>query len=117
VPVLGEGRGITEGYGSIRPATISNGGDSTGLVLNVSWQSWGGPKAVGTGTGYYAPPNTPLAQAKAEHATVVAFNPGTCDGLYMYQDIEWYFPASGGSFNAGSYLNVCSWTYHPSGGP
>jgi hypothetical protein len=29
----------------------------------------------------------------------------------MYQAIEWYFPESGGSFNATTYLNVCSWTY------
>jgi hypothetical protein len=117
VPVLGQSRGTTQGYGSVRPNVISNGGDATGLVMNVSWQSWGGSQAVGTGTGYYVPPNVPLALAKAEQATVVAFDPGTCDGQYMYQAIEWYFPASGGSFDASTYLNDCSWTYHPSGGP
>jgi hypothetical protein len=116
-PVLGQSRGVTEGYGSVRPATISNGGDPAGIVMNVTWQSWGGAQAVGTGTGYYDPPNTPVAESKAEQATVVAFDLGTCDGLYMYQAIEWYFPASGGSFDASSYLNICSWTYHPSGGP
>jgi hypothetical protein len=117
VPVLGQSRGATEGYGSARPATISNGGDPTGIVTDLSWQSWGGPQAVGTGTGYYDPPNAPVSQAIQERATVVAFDLGTCGGLYMYQAIEWYFPASGGSFDASSYLNVCSWTYHPSGGP
>ncbi|HYK71306.1 MAG TPA: hypothetical protein VEV45_25420 [Streptosporangiaceae bacterium] len=116
-PVLGQSRGATEGYGSARPASISNGGDPTGVVTNVSWQSWGGPQAVGTGTAYYDPPNVPVAQSKAEQATVVAFDLGTCDGLYMYQAVEWYFPASGGSFNASNYLNVCSWTYHPISGP
>lgn len=117
VPVLGESRGITQGYGSAQPTEISNGGDPTGIVTNVSWQSWGGPQAVGTGTGYYDPPNVPVAQSTPEQATVVAFDLGTCDGLYMYQAIEWYFPSSGGSFDASSYLNVCSWTYHPAGGP
>jgi len=117
VPVLGQSRGATEGYGSARPATISNGGDPTGVVTNVSWQSWGGAQATGTGTAYYDPPNVPVAQSTPEQATVVAFDLGTCDGLYMYQAIEWYFPSSGGSFDASSYLNICSWTYHPSGGP
>ena len=117
VLVLGQGRGVTEGYGSARPATISNGGDPTGIVTNVSWQSWGGPEAVGTGTGYYDPPNEPVSKAIKETATVVAFNRGTCAGQYMYQGIEWYFPESGGSFNTTSYLNICSWTYYPGPAP
>lgn len=81
--------------------------------MNVSWQSWGGPQAVGTGTGYYDPPNAPVDQSRSEQATIVAFDLGTCDGRYMYQAIEWYFPESGGYFNASNYLNICSWTYHP----
>jgi hypothetical protein len=113
VPVLGESRGATEGYGSARPTTISNGGDPTGIVMDVSWQSWGGPEAMGTGTGYYDPPNVPVAESKAEQATVVAFDLGSCGGTYMYQGIEWYFPESGGSFDNTTYLNICSWTYYP----
>ncbi|MGH3303999.1 MAG: hypothetical protein ACRDOK_20450 [Streptosporangiaceae bacterium] len=115
LPVLGQSRGITEGYGSVRPATLNNGGDPTGIVGNLSWQSWGGPEAVGTGIGYYDPPNVPVAQATKEQATVVAFDLGTCAGQYVYQAVEWYFPESGGSFNPASYLNVCSWTYQPGG--
>jgi hypothetical protein len=60
---------------------------------------------------YYDPPNVPVVNATKEQATVIAFDLGTCDGQYMYQAIEWYFPESGGSFNATTYLNVCSWTY------
>jgi hypothetical protein len=115
LPVLGQSRTITRGYGSVRPATLNNGGDPTGIVTNLSWQSWGGPKAVGTGTGYYDPPNLPVAQAIREKATVVAFDLGTCAGHYMYQAVEWYFPESGGSFSATTYLDVCSWTYQGSG--
>lgn len=112
VPVLGQSRASTQGYGSVRPSSLSNGGDPTGIVTNLSWQSWGGSQAVGTGMGYYDPPNVPVDQATKEEATVVAFNLGTCSGVYMYQAIEWYFPESGGSFNPASYLDVCSWTDH-----
>jgi hypothetical protein len=117
VPVLGQSRDAAEGYGSARPAAISNGGDPTGIVTDVSWQSWGGPEAVGTGMGYYDPPNVPVDKAVEEKATVVAFDLGTCAGQYMYQGIEWYFPESGGSFNDSSYLNICSWTYYPGPAP
>ena len=117
VPVLGQSRGVTEGYGSARPTTISNGGDPTGVVTNVSWQSWGGSEAVGTGTAYYDPPNVPVVSAIKERATVVAFDLGTCAGQYMYRGIEWYFPESGGSFNTSTYLNICSWTYYPGPAP
>ncbi len=95
----------------VRPSTLNNGGDPTGIVTNLSWQSWGGPRAVGTGTGYYEAPNEPVSDATREQATVVAFDLGTCAGQYMYQAVEWYFPESGGSFESGTYLDVCSWTY------
>jgi hypothetical protein len=117
VPLLGESRGITKGYGSVRPSTIDNGGDPTGIVTDVSWKSWGDAQAAGSGIGYYDPPNTPVSGSVRERATVVAFDLGTCDGRYMYQAIEWYFPESGGSFNPANYLNICRWTYHPPGGP
>jgi hypothetical protein len=99
------------------PGAIDNGGDPTGIVTGLSWTSWGGDQAIGSGMAYYDPPNTPVSQAVRERATVVGFDLGTCDGRYMYQAIEWYFPESGGSFDPARYLNVCSWTYHPSGGP
>jgi hypothetical protein len=115
VPVLGQSRTDTQGYGSARPTTLDNGGDPTGVVTNVSWQSWGGAQATGTGLAYYDPPNVPVAQATQEQATVVAFDLGTCQGQYMYQAVEWYFPESGGSFDATNYLDVCSWTYQTTG--
>lgn len=112
VPVLGQGRRIARGYGSARPSVLDNGGDPTGILTNVSWQSWGGPEAVGTGMGYYDPPNVPVSRSVRERATVVAFRLGTCEGQYMYQAVEWYFPESGGSFSPGAYLDVCAWTFH-----
>ena len=82
----------------------------------MSWQSWGGTEAVGSGMAYYDPPNVPVSRATKERATVVAFDLGTCDGRHVYQAIEWYFPESGGSFKPTSYLNICSWTYQRPGG-
>jgi hypothetical protein len=86
-----------------------------GIVTNVSWRSWGGAEAIGSGIAYYDPPNVPVDRATKEQATVVAFNRGTCSGKYTYQTIEWYFPQSGGSFNPNVYLDVCGWTFHHAG--
>lgn len=113
VPVLGQARGVTRGYGSARPRVLDNGGDPTGILTNVSWRSWGGREAVGTGTGYYDPPGKPIAESVSERATVVAFDLGNCGGRSTYQAVEWYFPSSGGTFDPNNYLDVCSWTYHP----
>ena len=41
------------GFGRARPRKIFNGGDPTGLVTKVSWQSWGGAQDICSGT--YAP--------------------------------------------------------------
>ena len=38
-----------EGWGSMEPATIFNGGDPSGLISEVHWSSWGGPVALGRG--------------------------------------------------------------------
>jgi hypothetical protein len=41
------------GYGQVKPRTIVNGGDPTGLVTRVRWSAWGGTQAVGSGTGLW----------------------------------------------------------------
>ena len=38
-----------EGWGSVRPHRISNGGDLSGLITHVHWRSWGGKVARGRG--------------------------------------------------------------------
>lgn len=53
-----------EGWGTVRPGTIFNGGDPSGSVSDIHWDSWGGPTAIGWGRnpifkpggGYYAHP-------------------------------------------------------------
>jgi RNA polymerase sigma factor (sigma-70 family) len=99
------------GYGTIRPALINNGGDPTGIVTNVHWQSWGGTQATGTGTGTYVPDNTPVAAGTQEPVTVVAFDPGLCHGKLMYQAIEWFFPQHAQHFDPHTYINICTGTY------
>ena len=63
-----------------------------------------------TGMAYYDPPGKPVTDSVRERATVVAFDLTTCDGTFMYEAIEWYFPESGGTFSPGQYLDDCSWT-------
>jgi hypothetical protein len=116
-PVLGQLTGIFAhgtGFGQARPAEIFNGGDPTGLVNKITWQSWGGTTATGTGTSTYVAGNQPVADGTQQSATVVAFNLGTCAGKLMYQAVEWYFPQHGQSFSSSHYENVCTGTFVPS---
>jgi hypothetical protein len=39
----------SRGFGSVRPAKIFNGGDPSGLVTNIHWDTWGGVEALGRG--------------------------------------------------------------------
>jgi hypothetical protein len=112
IPVLGMPWGpYQEGYGQVRPATISNGGDPTGIVSNVTWHSWGGPQAVGTGTSDYVGANQSVAAGTEETTKVVAFNIGDCQGKLMYEAVEWYYPQHGQSFSPSTYIDICTGTY------
>jgi hypothetical protein len=114
VPTLGQLAGDFaqgQGFGQVKPARIFNGGDPTGLVTNVAWSSWGAAQATATGTAEYVGPNQSVAQGTEESATVVAFDLGTCDGKYMYQAIEWYFPQHNQAFNPNTYENICTGSY------
>jgi len=97
-----------QGYGVVQPTTINNGGDPTGIVTNVTWQSWGGSRATGQGTSTYVAPNETTSQGTQAQATIVAFNLSTCHGQSAYTAIEWYFPQYGGSFNPNQYRNICT---------
>jgi hypothetical protein len=112
VPTLGlnwEGSG--GGYGSVRPTLVSNGGDPTGVVSSITWQSWGGSQAVGTGTSDYVAPGQTVADGSQQTVTIVAYNLGTCDGQSAYQDVEWYFPGQGQTFDPSQGLTACQFGY------
>ena len=97
-----------EGYGSVRPAKVFNGGDGTGMIWNITWSSWGGAQATGTGTAGYVGPGQSNAEAQSTSATIVAYDLGTCNGKLMYQAAKWYFPGKGESFNPAGHYDICS---------
>ena len=98
------------GFGQAKPAEISLGGDPTGLVTGITWSSWGGDTATGTGTSTYVGPNQSAAQGVEETATIVASDLGTCGGSAAYQQVKWYFPQQGETLSSGanSSINACS---------
>jgi hypothetical protein len=69
--------------------------------------------AIGTGVGDYVAPNQIVAQGTHEPAIVVAFRLGACDGTFMYQAVEWYFPQHGDTFNPNQYEDICTGAYVP----
>ena len=95
----------------MRPARIFNGGDPTGLVSHITWTSWGGARASGTGMSDYVGPSQSVATGTEEPVTVIAFNRGTCHGKLMYRAVEWYFPQHGGKFDPRNYINICTGQY------
>jgi hypothetical protein len=111
-PTLGRRFGTSapyqRGIGQARPSSISLGGDPTGIVNHVQWQSWGGARAIGRGTGYYVPPGKTVSDAVSASATVVAFNLGSCQDTRAYQAIEWFYPQHRGIFDARNYINICT---------
>jgi hypothetical protein len=88
-----------KGYGHVRPSSIFNGGDPTGLVRHIEWLTWGGPRAVGVGSGFYVAPNQITAEGSRHSAVIVLFKLGTCHGRRAYNAIQWYFPEYGEHFN------------------
>lgn len=59
----------------------------------------------------YVVPGQIVATGSVEPATVVAFDPGVCRGVDMYEAFEVYFPQYGQTFNPSSgYRNLCSGT-------
>jgi hypothetical protein len=106
-----------QGYGHVRPRKIFNGGDPTGLVRMIHWNSWGGAHATGTGSALWVGPHQIVAAGKFETAHVVLFQLGTCHGRAAYNAIEWYFPQHKQKFSAGTYINACTGTYYMNGHP
>jgi hypothetical protein len=98
------------GFGAVRPTEISLGGDPTGILTGITWQSWGGANATGSGTSTYVAPGQSVAQGTQETATVVASGLGTCKGAPAYQQVVWYFPQHGQTpaDNGGSPIQACT---------
>jgi hypothetical protein len=98
------------GFGRAKPTEISLGGDPTGILSRITWHSWGGSQATGTGTSTYVGPGQTVAQGAQETATVVAYDLGTCNGSPAYRQVTWYFPQHGQTpaDNGGTPINACT---------
>jgi len=109
-PVLGiaNWRPDATGYGQVAPSDINNAGDPTGVINGVSWRNWGASQAIGTGTASYQAPGQVAADATPAQATAVAFNLGTCGGVPAYENLEWYFPEYGQSFDPSNAFSICT---------
>jgi hypothetical protein len=114
VPILaGPWSSGQKGYGKIKPRTIYNGGDPTGLVKHITWSSWGGKRAMGTGTSWWVGPHQSVNQGHFERgAKIVLFHLSRCHGRRAYDAIEWFFPRHGQHFDPRSYINSCTGKYH-----
>jgi hypothetical protein len=97
-----------QGYGHVRPTTVSNGGDPTGVIDHIEWLTWGDSRAVGIGISTYLAPNQFTAEGTPQAAVIVLFQLGTCHRRRAYDAIEWFFPQHGEHFNSHSYLNPCT---------
>jgi hypothetical protein len=108
-PVLGSkpAYSVTAGFEAIRPANISFGGDGTSGVSSITWESWGGPMALGNGVGVWVWPGTCSGCNKGSHARVVAFALGSCHGHLGYTRLEWYFPEYDEKFEASRGTPIC----------
>ena len=100
------------GYGTVQPSRVFNGGDPTGDIWDITWASWGGEQAIGTGMSYAIPPGAvSVAQSVKQPATIVAYNLGYCNGQLMYQAAKWYFPGYGEVFDPAGHYNICTGGY------
>ena len=94
------------GFGEIEPSSVFLGGEAESAVNHISWTSWGSPQATGQGTGYYY--TTSSANGRYENETLIAFDLGTCDGSFMYERLEEFFPEQGQTFNPSNGIDICS---------
>jgi len=110
-PVLGRASGNfsdATGLGKVRPRRIDFNGDPTSFVRRITWHSWGGLRAKGTGRAVWVPPGQPTSNGRIQNATIVGFHRGMCDGTFMYKAVEWYFPQHHQHFTIHHYANVCA---------
>lgn len=112
-PVLGHPWApYQQGYGTVRPTNVFNGGDPTGAVSHIRWQNWGAATAIGTGTSVYVWPGTAVASnGPMPGARIVAFHLGSCRGVPSYNAVEWFYPRYGQRFDQHHYINACTGAY------
>ncbi len=86
------------GYGETRPSVVFNGGDPTGLVTGITWDSWGGDVATGSGYSDFVPDGYAVAEGHQAKVRIYAWDPGPCADQQAYRLVDWYFPDEPGSW-------------------
>jgi hypothetical protein len=109
IPTLGSLTSLIngQGFGKVEPNKVFLGGDPTGILNAITWQTWGGQEATGTGTGFWVRPGGFVVGAIPEPASIVAYDLGTCGGEYMYRSVEWFFPQQGQTFDPSLAWDLC----------
>lgn len=100
IPVLAGNFSNSKGFGQSKPPEIYLGGDESGLVCHIRWDSWGGAFAVGTGTGWYVHAGQITANGHWAPAVVVLYHLGRWHGRPAYTKYQWYFPQGGSTYGA-----------------
>ncbi|MGB8651005.1 MAG: hypothetical protein WCD35_10130 [Mycobacteriales bacterium] len=93
------GPAAQEGLGVVKPNHVNFGGDPTGDFARLSWETWGGSTATGTGYTIYIPPGSAYLRGRTEKGKIVAFDLGTCHEVQAYRAMTFYFPQHHETFN------------------
>jgi hypothetical protein len=95
VPLLGSGGAPRVGFGTSQPAEVSFGGDPTGMFKHIGWSHWGYATAIGSGDGYYDPPNAPTSASVPTRVILTASSLGVCHGKLAYRELAVTFVYKG----------------------
>ncbi len=84
VPTLGIAHPYeyAEGFGTVKPDWFSLVSTASSTVQKITWDSWGGPTAVGHGL------NPNGAGNPMVPVTVTAFDLGDCNGQFVYRQVS-----------------------------
>jgi hypothetical protein len=107
---LGSFGGIS-GFGEVAPADITLGETLPAPQLDsISWSNWGAADATGQGQSVDGTNQSgPMSSWPLEPITVVAFDLGSCNGgPPAYEEVEWYFPGDGQTFDPNNATNACT---------
>lgn len=104
--MLGSPQSNGKGYGSAQSSGNDLGGaSSTSHMDNITWKQWGSDRATGT----YQPPNiTGDHKESSTPGTVIAFDPGTCNGKRAYTKIVYFFPSKSEAFDDARAIDICT---------
>ena len=106
---LGQFGGIS-GFGEVAPTAITLGEIAGApMVTSITWSDWGAPQATGQGQSIDGTGQTgPISSWPEAPVTVVAFDLGSCDGAPPPQEVTWYFPQHGQTFDPTRATNACT---------